>query len=337
MDYRVPTMDEVRAVPWNGFNAVSFFSGCGGSSLGLRMAGYRMLYANEFIEAARDCYARNKADYTVLDGRDIREVSPSDVLTRIGMGVGELDHMDGSPPCASFSSSGSRESGWGKVKDYSGVRQRTDDLFYEFARHLDGIQPKTFCAENVRGLVRGTARGYFLDILAALKKCGPGYRISARLLDAQWLGVPQARPRLIFIGVRSDIGCEPVHPMPLKSWIRTDHILPHIRRFKVGGHLHKWERSDRPFPTIMASDATTSITAYLSSGGFVELEDGTRRKLTIEEVRLLCSFPADFVLTGDFAQQWERMGRAVPPLMMARIGSTVADRILLPASQRKAA
>ena len=337
MDYRVPSMDEVRATPWNGFNAVSFFSGAGGSSLGYRMAGYRVLYANEFIDAARDCYARNKADYTVLDGRDIRDVRAADVLDAVGLAVGELDLMDGSPPCASFSSSGSRESGWGKVKDYSGKRQRTDDLFYEFARLLSGIQPKVFVAENVRGLVRGTARGYFLDILAALKTCGPGYKISARLLDAQWLGVPQARPRLIFIGVRSDIGYEPVHPMPLKSWIRTDRILPHIRRFKVGGHLHKWERSDRPFPTIMASDATTTITAYLSSGGFVELADGTRRKLTIEEVRLLCSFPADFELTGDYAQQWERMGRAVPPLMMRAIGSTVAERILIPASLRRAA
>lgn len=336
-DYRVPTMDEIRAVPWNGFNAVSFFSGAGGSSLGYRMAGFRVLYANEFIDAARWTYAANKADYTVLDHRDIREIKAADVLDSIGLGVGELDLMDGSPPCASFSTSGTREGGWGQVKDYSGKKQRTDDLFFEFARLLDGIQPKVFVAENVSGLVKGTAKGYFLDILAALKACGPGYRVSARLLDAQWLGVPQARPRLIFIGVRSDLGYEPVHPTPRKNWIRLDHILPHIRRVKVGGYKNKWEKSDRPNPTLMASDATSSPTAYLSSGGYVELEDGSRRKLTIDEVRLICSFPQDFILTGDFAQQWERMGRAVPPIMMNSIAATVRDRILKPASLRASA
>ena len=336
-EYRVPTMDEIRAVPWNGFTVASTFSGAGGSSLGYRMAGFRVLYANEFIEAARATYAANKSSYTVLDHRDIREVRAGDILDSIGLGVGELDLFDGSPPCASFSTSGTREGGWGKVKDYSGKKQRTDDLFFEFARLLDGVQPRTFVAENVSGLVKGTAKGYFLNILAALKACGPGYRVSARVLDAQWLGVPQARQRLIFVGVRNDLGFEPVHPTPHKNWIRLDHILPHIRRVKVGGYANKWEKADRPNPTVMASDATSSPTAYLSSGGYVELADGSRRKLTIDEVRLICSFPQDFVLTGDFAQQWERMGRAVPPLMMKSIASTLAERVLLPAEVKRRA
>jgi DNA (cytosine-5)-methyltransferase 1 len=332
-DYRVPSMAEVRATPWNGFTCASTFSGGGGSSLGYRMAGFRVLYANEFIPAARDTYAANKADYTVLDTRDIREVKAADILETIGLGQGELDLFDGSPPCASFSTSGTREGGWGKIKDYSGTRQRTDDLFFEFDRLKRGIMPRTFVAENVSGLVKGTAKGYFLDIMRALRQGGE-YRVAARLLDAQWLGVPQARQRLIFVGVRADLGFEPVHPVPHKQWIRLDHILPHIRRVKVGGYANKWERADRPNPTLMASDATSSPTAYLSSGGFVELADGTRRKLTIDEVRLICSFPADFVLTGSFAEQWERMGRAVPPLMMRSVAETIRDQVLRPAQAK---
>jgi DNA (cytosine-5)-methyltransferase 1 len=335
-EYRVPTMEEIRAVPWNGFTCASTFSGAGGSSLGYRLAGFRVLYANEFIDAARLTYAMNKPDYTVVDSRDIRTVSAADILDVTGLCQGELDLLDGSPPCASFSTSGTREGGWGKVKDYSGKRQRTDDLFFEFDRLKRGLMPKTFVAENVSGLVKGTAKGYFLDIMHALKQDG-AYRVSARVLDAMWLGVPQARQRLIFVGVRSDLGFAPVHPMPHKNWIRLDHILPHIRRVKVGGYKNKWEKADRPNPTVMASDATSSPTAYLSSGGFVELADGTRRKLTIDEIRLICSFPQDFILTGDFAQQWERMGRAVPPLMMAEIASTIRDRILVPAASRAAA
>ena len=65
-------------------------------------------------------------------------------------------------------------------------------------------------AENVSGLVKGVAKGYFLEILRAFKTSG--YRVRSKLLDAQWLGVPQARQRIIFIGVRDDLKRDPVYP-----------------------------------------------------------------------------------------------------------------------------
>lgn len=73
------------------------------------MAGYRVLYANEFVPSARESYEANKADYTYVDPRDIRDVKGSEILEKIGLGVGELDLLDGSPPCASFSVAGNRE------------------------------------------------------------------------------------------------------------------------------------------------------------------------------------------------------------------------------------
>src|SRR5207248_5858022 len=129
-----------------------------------------------------------------------------------GLTAGEVDVMEGSPPCASFSTAGKRQAGWGQVRPYSDTRQRTDDLFFEFARLVRGVRPKVFVAENVSGLVKGTAKGYFKEILRALKGCG--YRVEARLLDAQWLGVPQVRQRIIFVGVREDLGVGPAFPKP---------------------------------------------------------------------------------------------------------------------------
>ena len=76
-----------------------------------------------------------------------------------------------------------------------------------------GSGPKVFVAENVKGLTIGTAKGYFKLILRALKECG--YRVKAAVLNAQNLGVPQSRERLIFIGVREDLNREPVYPKPL--------------------------------------------------------------------------------------------------------------------------
>src|SRR4051812_19979372 len=252
--YRVPSMAEVRAVPGNGLTAASTFSGCGGSSLGYRMAGFRVAWASEFVEAARDTYRANSD--TVVDGRDIRDLTAGDVLAGAGVGYGELDLLDGSPPCASFSTAGSRHKAWGQTKKYSDTSQRTDDLFFEYARLIDGVAPRVFVAENVSGLVKGSAKGYFKDILAALQACGDGYRVSARVLNAAWLGVPQARQRLFFVGVRRDLERPPVHPAPLPYQYSVRDALPWItRQMRTDGGGDGWATGSlhpatMPSPTI---------------------------------------------------------------------------------------
>ena len=85
--YRVPSMTEIEAIPHNGFNVVSTFSGGGGSCLGYRMAGYRVLWANEFIASARETYKANHPN-SILDGRDIRNVQPQEILDSIGFDKG---------------------------------------------------------------------------------------------------------------------------------------------------------------------------------------------------------------------------------------------------------
>ena len=86
-------------------------------------------------------------------------------------------------------------------------------MFFEYARLLKGLQPKVFVAENVAGLIQGTAKGYFKRILQTLKECG--YNVKCKVLDAQWLGVPQMRQRTIFIGVRNDLHLDPSYPLPV--------------------------------------------------------------------------------------------------------------------------
>ncbi|WP_367194480.1 DNA cytosine methyltransferase [Amorphus sp. 3PC139-8] len=88
--YRVPSMAEIAAQAWNGRTVVSTFAGCGGSSTGYRMAGFLVLWANEFVDAAREVYALNARQGTVVDGRDIRDIGATDVLTETGLEVGEL-------------------------------------------------------------------------------------------------------------------------------------------------------------------------------------------------------------------------------------------------------
>ena len=340
-------MDEIRALPWNGFTAASTFSGCGGSSTGYRMAGFKVLWASEFIDAARDSYKANAAPHTIVDGRDIRQVTAQDFLDATGLKVGELDLFDGSPPCASFSTAGKREDGWGKVKKYSDKAQRTDDLFYEFIRMVNGIRPKVFVAENVSGLVKGTAKGYFLEILAAMKAIG--YRVTCKVLDAQWLGVPQQRQRTIFVGVREDLKLAPAHPSPLPYRYTVgesvEGLLPggEAKRLKPGTDTHRYWLATKPGAPL--SEACKDLTGKNSFLTHVKqsshrpantITQGTQqlyhwaepRTLTLQELRRVGGFPDDFELTGNFTQRWERIGRAVPPVMMYHIAATVRDEIL---------
>lgn len=374
--YSVPTMAEVAALPWNGYHVISTFSGCGGSCLGYRMAGFKVRWANEFVPEAQATYKANHPE-SILDTRDIRRIQPEEILSATGLQPGELDLFDGSPPCASFSTAGKREKGWGKVKQYSDTTQRTDDLFFEYARLLRGLQPKVFVAENVRGLVIGSAKGYYLEIFRHLESCG--YVVKSALIDAQWCGVPQSRSRIIFIGVRKDLGLSPVFPKPFTYRYSLKEALPHIRRavHDTKGLFSTGDITHRPCPAITVGPKSLNSTHYLvedagpalahyaigvewdklkpgeksdkylnlvrpdpnkpcptvtAMGGIVGAASVThpteRRKFSIPELKRICSFPADFVLTGDYRQQWERLGRSVPPLMMKRIAETVRDEIL---------
>lgn len=121
-------MAEIKAIPWNSYTVASTFSGGGGSCLGYYMAGFRVLYANEFISEAQNTYKANHDAF--LDTRDIRQVTPESVLEITKLEKGQLDLFDGSPPCCAFSMAGSREKGWNTQRDYSdGAKQRIDDLF----------------------------------------------------------------------------------------------------------------------------------------------------------------------------------------------------------------
>lgn len=428
--FTVPTMSEIDALAGSaGLVAASTFSGAGGSCLGYKMAGFDVRWANEFEPTAAQCY-RDNFGSTLLNTSDIRSLEVQRVLDELGMSEGELDLFDGSPPCQSFSTSGKRHKGWGKtVAHGDGTTQRSDDLFFEYARLLAGLRPRVFVAENVAGLVKGVAKGYFKLILAALRACG--YTVEAALVDAQWLGVPQSRQRVIFVGVRDDLaaaGYRPAFPAPAPERYSMADALPWIREARLyknahasvpdeestittqrSSHMIAYSRGRDSYkgglidaeegtsPTITASDAglmiasprpedfphvdpaelvcpppskslqrkaeallrgaplntpgdavhgpgksfnlsiadpdkpVRAVCAMYGNGSVAQVMPSPWRRFCILEVKRLCSFPDDYRMNGSYAQQWARLGNAVPPLMMRAVAETVRDKILLPA------
>lgn len=332
------------------YKVISLFSGCGGSSLGYKLAGLKVLLANEFIPSAADTYQANFPDTIVLRD-DIRQLTGKTILDKVNMKADELDILDGSPPCQGFSTAGKRAEKWGKVVKYSDTMQRTDDLFYEYARILDEIKPKVFVAENVYGFAIGDAKKIFDEVLALLKS--KGYQVSCKLLNAKYFNVPQNRPRLIWIGVREDFNIEPTHPkyqtkprsikeaflgvkneeweLKASRFKETASVYKYLVQMKPGetgadynekGSFFGLMRLDwnKPANTILQSDAK-----HISCSA---IHPDEHRRLTISELKRVHTFPENFILLGDYKQQWERIGRSVPPNMMKAIAEHIRYTIL---------
>jgi DNA (cytosine-5)-methyltransferase 1 len=336
------------------FNVVSLFAGGGGSSTGYRLAGGKVLAINEFIPAAQESYAKNYPD-TYIFKQDVRLLTGQDILNKLSLKKGELDILDGSPPCSSFSTAGLREKGWGKEKKYSDSSQRTDDLFFEFSRILKEVQPKVFICENVKGITMGAAANLLgseqIDLFGECKNtiyhtlCDAGYKVRYKVLDASDYCVPQARERTIFIGIRNDIDKEISYPKKLKEKITVEEAIKDLipdefntlsemqleiydfqkygesmfecgKRIgrKIGGTTRHKSHKTKPSNTITTSP---EIWHYEQ-----------KRTLAINELIVLSSFPSDYYLGKTFSKKWERLGRAVPPLLMCAIAKHIYKTIL---------
>ena len=213
MKYKPYLMKDVMdASAQNKFNVISLFAGGGGSSTGYRLAGGNVLCVNEFVEAARDTYRENYP-YTKILSSDIKQLTCQDFLDATALEAGELDILDGSPPCSAFSvagklshsTAGKHSDGWGQTKNYSDGKmvENIEDLFFEFLRVAKEIQPKVIIGENVAGLTVGEAKQYFNKIQNTFEEIG--YDVSAKVLDSRYFGVCQTRTRVFFIGIRNDI------------------------------------------------------------------------------------------------------------------------------------
>jgi DNA (cytosine-5)-methyltransferase 1 len=343
--YKIQTVEELRKNTSDGnhkFEVVSLFAGGGGSSTGYRMAGGKILAINEFIPEAVDTYRANWPETKIISD-DIRKTAAKDILNLIGRKSGELDLLDGSPPCSAFSTAGKMDKNWGKTKKYSdAIQSNVEDLFYEYIRILEGIKPKVFIAENVSGLVKGASKGYFNDIINKMRKAG--YVVSCKVLDARWLGVPQRRARTIFVGVRSDLWRDEykgkLHPKPFSKQVTLaeafnglnftdeDAKQTDISAYSVYLRLKKLapgEEDKIRFNLKKCSPVDVSYCVLATGGniGAASIKHWDDRAFTISEVKRIMSVPDDYVLTGNFQQQYERLGRMVAPLMMKAVAENL--------------
>jgi len=202
--YKRYTLDDLeRSTSRKRFTYISFFAGGGGSSAGYKLAGGDCRFVNEFQQVAVDTYLANWPGTPHICG-DIKNVTGQQIMEMTGLKVGELDILDGSPPCPPFSMSGTKQKGWNKEKVAYGMKQQNiEDLTWEMIRITGEMKPKVVICENVKGLTMDYAKQHLDRMVADFEK--EGYTTTYKVMNGIHFGVPQKRQRVFIVSVRNDV------------------------------------------------------------------------------------------------------------------------------------
>lgn len=327
-------------------NIVSFFAGAGGLDLGFQNAGFNVIWANEYDKEIWETYQKNHP-HTVLDKRSIVNV-PSDE-------VPECDGIIGGPPCQSWSEAGAMK----------GIEDKRGQLFFDFIRILEAKQPKFFLAENVSGMLLGRHSPALENIKELFKNAGIGYELSFEMVNACDYNVPQDRKRVIFVGIRKDLGFKyefqkPNFPkLTLQDAISDlkENVLPAKTNNKTNGNncaIPNHEYMTGGFSTIFMSRnrvrSWDEQSFTIQAGGrhapihpqapkmkfieqnirvFVPGQEHLYRRLSVRECARVQTFPDDFIFHYDnISAGYKMIGNAVPINLAHFLANTIKQQIL---------
>lgn len=327
-------------------NIVSFFAGAGGLDLGFQNAGFNVIWANEYDKEIWETYQKNHP-HTVLDKRSIVNV-PSDE-------VPECDGIIGGPPCQSWSEAGAMK----------GIEDKRGQLFFDFIRILEAKQPKFFLAENVSGMLLGRHSPALENIKELFRNAGIGYELSFEMVNACDYNVPQDRKRVIFVGIRKDLGFKyefqkPNFPkLTLQDAISDlkENVLPAKTNNKTNGNncaIPNHEYMTGGFSTIFMSRnrvrSWDEQSFTIQAGGrhapihpqapkmkfieqnirvFVPGQEHLYRRLSVRECARVQTFPDDFIFHYDnISAGYKMIGNAVPINLAHFLANTIKQQIL---------
>ena len=330
----------------------SCFACGGGSTMGYKLAGYDVIGCNEIDPRMNKVYVANhhpKFNFLQpIQEFKLRKDLPAELYN--------LDVLDGSPPCSSFSTAGSREDDWGKEKKFreGQANQVLDTLFFDFIDLAKELQPKVVIAENVKGLTVGEAKNYMRRIYSEFEDAG--YSTCHTLIDASTLGVPQRRERVFFTSIRKDLlqyipqTLTLFDPQPrIDLQFKEDGIkfkeiyMPGVddRPASQGKMKEYWDKrkpEDESFSDTIIREygvekcftnkylkADSVCNTFTANSDVLYLYD-EYRKPNQQESCCISTFPQDY----DFLDQpyYYICGMSVPPVMMAQVATRVYEQWL---------
>lgn len=311
----MPKRSRAAAASVTPLKIVSLFSGAGGLDLGFERAGCDVLVCVDNDHESCKTLRYNRPDWNVFEG-DIREFVPE---------MRDVDIVVGGPPCQGFSSAGKGD-----------PNDPRNFLWREYFRVVNAVKPRAIVLENVSALTHGRNGDHLSGIMAALEESG--HHFAMGVLNAADFGVPQARRRLIVIGLRDGIPTlpEPTHSpenhVTVKDAIgdlesnfdpEFNHVppthAPHVAarwdKLAPGETDPNYRRArldyDKPSVTIRAGGGYGPRGDHLA-GFHPPIHPTQPRQLTVREAARIQSFPDDWILQGSKTAQGRQVGNAVP-------------------------
>jgi DNA (cytosine-5)-methyltransferase 1 len=328
----------------------SCFACGGGSTMGYKLAGFDVLGCNEIDPKMIEAYrANHDPKYSFLEPIQTfkeRDDIPEELYN--------LDILDGSPPCSSFSMAGNREKDWGKEKVFreGQAEQVLDTLFFDFIDLAAKLKPKVVVAENVKGLMMGEAKAYVRKIYEEFDRAG--YYVQHWLFDASTMGVPQRRERVFFICLRKDLA-EPflyakdlftTVPKLELGWNERPITFGEFRseegidasHTEMGKLMPLRTKEDKSigdinmrlyqklsgFTVMIRHDEDVMGTITAGNGGDFRFHDGL--KCSDQDYMLGGTYPTDYEFKGNKPQYL--IGMSVPPVMTAQIATQIHEQWL---------
>lgn len=340
-------INKLKTGPWNlsdlkevkkiNKKVFSCFSCGGGSTMGYKLSGFDVLGNVEIDPQMMAIYKENhKPKYPFLMGvQDFKNIPNEELPEELF----NLDILDGSPPCSSFSLSGPREKGWGKAKKFreGQAYQVLDDLFFHFIDIAKKLQPKVVVAENVKGLIQGNAKGYVKEIFREFRNAG--YSTQLFLLNASKMGVPQRRERTFFIAnklgkkinlefnedeVSFKKACEGIKQFDLKFATEEQEKLWKLT--KPGEKFSKYHPNGSWFHAIKVNPNKPANTLAASGGAGGLYHYNEPRKISDKETLRIQSYPDNFNFLDSKSQYI--CGMSVPPFMIQRVSTEIYKQLL---------
>ena len=323
--YQVLANIDVLPKPVQTYNFIDLFCGAGGITQGLLQAGFKPTASAEISPIASETHKKNFPDCHHFCG-DIYEFNVQKWLSQIDSPPTHL--VVGGPPCQGFSVAGKRD-----------PNDPRNHLFKEFIRIVSEVRPWYVVMENVPGILtmkQGKIKQAIFEAFAAI-----GYgNISVAILESAAYGVPQIRPRAIFIANR--FGMQNPYPNPQLSpeqykpiesaisdlpayepipsinheWTRhSPAYMERIEKVPPGGSLYKTyiDAFKRQYP------GKPSMTIKENHGG-THIHPHLNRVISAREMARLQTFPDSFIFEGTMKKAMWQIGNAVPPRLAECIG-----------------
>lgn len=317
-----------KGVEHHKLKVYSTFACGGGSRMGYKLAGYDVIGANDIDPQMAKVYQLNHKP-------KFYDLCPiGELLTKqLPPEYYDLDILDGSPPCSTFSISGSRDKAFKKDKKFreGQAKQVLSDLFFDWIALVDKLKPKVAIAENVKGMLIGNAKAYTSTILKEIDKIG--YDVQLFCLNGATMGLPQKRERVFFICKRKDLKMpklvlnfnqkpilySDIEERPGKPLAEGTLYKSRWNKRKLGdldyAHICVREEKKRTNFSIQLINKNRVCPTVVSGSDFIKFDKPEH--VSDYELQQIGSYPLDYNFLN--IEPKYLIGMSVPPVMMAQI------------------